>query len=390
MTPTFEAPQSEMDSLSDTEKNFNEFFSRKQGGIHYSGLYLPSSFDQDDGPYALRCREAINSFCANFLDRQEFKKPFSVHTNFVNHHIVNAYAAYDRANCSHYIGITAGAYLKLDLVFSVILACVPVCERIAPLKSPITPRGLLHNINSLDLIESSNLMIYPVEPERQLLSIICSKLALEYMVLHEIGHLANGHANRLCSTTGLDCALGENGGIHDSELSPDERIAMEIFADQSATDWHLWGHDNKCTPIFFNECPYPYQPDFDAEGFLYLYSFVTGVVLHLFKGSGECLNFLSDHGISYPHPEVRFNTMYSTIINATGVDGRDMNDEKTEAIARGIADCVSAVSVILGGKPFANCFSPTNKGHDVLEVQKKVYRKSSEYLSVWKDYSYFR
>lgn len=153
----------------------------------------------------------------------------AIHFDFANTGVVNAFACIYRDQ--YFIGVTKGAVASLALFFERMLSDRRILMQIGNSDGEMEHPPLTYPL--AEALVQDNLANGPNHPTDSMRQDYCKWLtlsALDFLILHELGHIANGHVDRAVAKQ-LSPFIAEFGG---EPLTPEEAIElhlMEIDAD---------------------------------------------------------------------------------------------------------------------------------------------------------------
>lgn len=186
-------------------------------------------------------------------------------------------------NQNHFIGINRGTIATLSLVFNRLLADRNVLEFIGDPSKEKEDLPLLENISRDFIVTTEILPLFlpPQCPVRMVFSNHMTKMAIDFILAHEIGHIISGHVAFSQSKFGLtndELSLIANSEI-ENKLA---RKTMEMDADSWATTILLSSELNRV--VGKNQLPGKEWADFYRRPgmVLTLFTFVVSTIYKLF------------------------------------------------------------------------------------------------------------
>jgi hypothetical protein len=155
--------------------------------------------------YAYRARSFISSA------QKALPKMPPIYFDYLADPEVNA-AAYPKRHGRHIIGVTDGAVCIIRLVFFRMLSDPLVLPEIGSVSQELMNLPVMSDFeaNAEQALRSNYIPVLPKDPSRNLYAGHLVDLALDYLVAHELAHIANGHTEYWCKCTGRP-ALSERG-----------------------------------------------------------------------------------------------------------------------------------------------------------------------------------
>jgi hypothetical protein len=160
--------------------------------------------------------------------------PPPIFIDIVNNDAVNAWAL--REQGTYFIGLYSGAIAVLDLLFYRVLADANLLKGVgdASRERSDLPQLQLLEPDSLRMVEFGAVNLTPHDAVRESHASLLQHLALEFLVIHELCHVTNGHVGLLADTG--SGPIGEAGWVPAGDKAPVFRLAIEWDADACAAN----------------------------------------------------------------------------------------------------------------------------------------------------------
>jgi hypothetical protein len=256
------------------------------------------------------------------MKSQWSKRPLEI--IFLNSRDLNAWAT--KSHNADYVLITIGLVEKIYGTMAGMMSAPSFLRAIGTAPADEPPQSeLAHGFPSMPLLRKelgtdAIQLCWPTDELRVAFAMQLASMALQFTLLHEIGHIFGGHLER-CEQRGITPNIREFGaGGHEECLIPDQ--ILECDADtfaahaQSFVDLHpesdgLWGETYQWNDV----------PGADA-GFI-AHAIAMSVLFRLFdmlEGDGHAPT--GDRPATHPHPAVRSNMAISRSFSLAMSAGR--------------------------------------------------------------------
>lgn len=207
---------------------------------------------------------------------------------------------------NYFIGINKGAIATLSLVFNRLLADKAIFPFIGDINNEKENLPLLENIyiNYEATIDSLPLFYPPQDPVRNIIAEHMTRLALDFLLGHEMTHIIKGHISYLSQEFKVN--VNDELSLHRIEKKRQRTISktMEMDADSFATTMLLSSEINRCTgklPLRGKE----WEDLYSRPGFILLiFSIVISTLFRIF--GDKRLNESTFELEPYPKPRLRF------------------------------------------------------------------------------------
>ena len=380
--------------MDSNQKEFHSHFQTKENGIESGGLYnlvKPAEIAEDVFSNISHIYNHIinsgNRYISTILEKPRYKNNnIKIYLNFIDLDRFNAYAAKSSNIPNQYfIGINIGLLKKVFYLFTKILLNTPnlfefKIENVKFNKSDFQDI-IRQDTRQMPLFLLPNQNKYPMKHQ---VSLICSLMSIDYIILHELAHIFHGHVDRILSTQKGILGLDEAKEIQIKELSTNEIQCMELDADNAGVWWCANSFAGNNTPVLPKNV---YSGLTDTDYFRYL-TFSISTVIHCFKGYNYGLNLFEDE--SHPHPELRFNYMYNALLTfaeINSVNGEIKEDIVENGIKKGVMDFIKLGNVHLDSIAFPVSLNPSNMNvKEIKHTSIKMYEILEEYRNTWKKF----
>lgn len=183
-------------------------------------------------------REQAHGWIKNIQAMESVKGLGTLHFDFVDNLIINA--AVDIRDKMGIVGVLAGGVLLPWDLFVRLLSHPDVVRHIGnPDAEHIGPQhaeGVTQNYGALLQARQSRGPLSPLSPVdgvRRNFASIAAKVAFDFLVTHEIGHIVNGHVGYLFASCGLPYILELQAASSNPPHDPMTRQTLEMDADSA-------------------------------------------------------------------------------------------------------------------------------------------------------------
>jgi len=269
---------------------------RRRGGI-LSTENMPPEFGKSINYVKSRANSLIEHL------RDQIRNLGPIEFDIIDNYAFNAFAT--GHNSEYFIGVNRGTIATLGLVFDRMLADKNVLKFIGDNTIEDDDLPLLDNLTmnfeaTVDMLPRFN---PPKCPTRNYFSKHFSRMALDFIISHEITHIINGHVDMGKSLHNMH--LEEIGMNNDTSIEKGMiSKSFELDADTWATKMLLSSEIRRC----FGENPLPSKEakDFYSRPGMVLmqFSIVLATIFRIF--GDQRLNTVSFETDTYPKPRLRF------------------------------------------------------------------------------------
>ena len=119
----------------------------------------------------------------------------------------------------------------------------------------------------------------------------------------------------------------------------------------------------------------------DEVAYLRILMFSLGTVVHCFGGIQK--RVLASSSDEYPHDEVRYNIMYSLVMNLLAADA---DESLREAVVAGVMEARFACDAHFPSRGFPNSFDPENRTQNVKRVLRAQYDELLRHRDGWRPF----
>jgi len=180
---------------------------------------------------------------------QEYKNEFCpklprVHFDFVKDHRLNAFAFYDPQTKCGFIGIRTGAVGLIYDLFYRIMSHPEVLPNLGNvgverLRQPYCSEGIVDDFSKLSILGNNPggrlAEVFPIDDERKRYAESLALIAIEFFVIHELAHLANGHCEYDNKISSIPLFIEAQSGK--SKVGLMVKQYFEVVADAHASLW---------------------------------------------------------------------------------------------------------------------------------------------------------
>jgi len=295
-------------SAKKSQSSFNQLFETSFGSN--DGLYTIDEYPKYFHDIFGRIREGLKQHA------NDFSKTFDtcIDVDFTRNLSFNAAATQDPQTKVFLIGINHSVVHRLQALTHTIFARTPIFPEFGPYNG----NGQIN----LDTFMKGNLAEVFIEQEppynnRRLAGAnLLFSLGVEYIYLHELAHIMKGHIGRIFSQTEQISMLGQIEQKNIENITGEELQAMEIDADGNAALWCLNFYSQRTSPVLWRNFWEPPAANLDKKFLAKCFLFISGLLIHLFPHERDVVESLPED--TYPHPEIRLNHIYSTLLNTLG------------------------------------------------------------------------
>jgi hypothetical protein len=243
----------------DIEDSFNVLLGRKYGKYMNLAAYKQGGYYQ----YEEEFYQSILDICTGLVEvnLRRYINPPTIHVAFLENSNLGAVVIFDQQTNAYFIGLYFGSIIVLRAFFSTILTSPKVLTWLGDVKKEKSAKIediLLTNINAIGefLDTYPNERVRPNEEVRRDAVEQMTHYAMQFLVMHELGHIVRGHiAYRIANSKGSNTNSMYVDST-DEELMPQrqtniEAQALECDADAFAafhgvaTSYQIVGADNE-------------------------------------------------------------------------------------------------------------------------------------------------
>lgn len=242
------------------------------------------------------------------MNTQWANRPLDV--TFVRNHDVNAFAT--KGERADHIVITLGAVQAIFGTMCALMASPSFLPEIGDVSKEEELQGPFpHGFPPMPLLQG-NLppdpsAVYHPRDARMAFALQLSEDALQFLVLHELGHILGGHLE-VREARGLSPKLFEIGQYNSGPIGPELRQVLEYDADMFATHAQSFlAMQPEVAELLQNTFEWSNVSPEDAG--VIMYTVAVSVLFRLLEADGPAPQ--AEPEIEYPHPAVRSNLVIS-------------------------------------------------------------------------------
>jgi len=290
--------------MNNQENLFNECFSKSGGRFNYEETHYNGDF--------VSAKHIMNSMIG--FVRNKYSNLPEIHLDFIDNPSLNAAAALYKG--SYYIGINAGTFFLIADLFMKVMSCKSVFPEIGDILLEIDEeKKISASLTFSGLFYNSDIGTAFSEPRDKLRLEHCyyyQSITLEYLVLHELGHIIRGHVGYIDSIRkGAQWSELEYESESNNNLPPSISQTFEMDADSFATNWAFL----KLNRIINSKDLKKYrQPDYFGQDWLFAsehWSFAIYLFFRLFNFNQ--LDFEESKKKSHPPSSIRMIMILNNI-----------------------------------------------------------------------------
>lgn len=298
--------------------------------------------EKRDPTYLLFCRD-IGLEIINHM-KKSYSLP-DIHLDFIDNDKSFNAVAFKREK-SYFIGINTETVNRLHIFFKYIMSFPEVLSSIGNSKNEIAPKNIdLNNFNRI--IEPKDK--FRMDYSEQLLN-----SALQFLILHELGHIINGHVDLIEEWSGIPFISEMADTAEKSDISKLDFQTLEFDADSFATNIGL--------QIIFiqyktkEQLQEHVQPFFKSlEDAIFLWSFSTYAIFRFLDTNKYDFNGLDNY--LHPYPGIRqhsvLDNIYSILEDSEYLQEFDLNKSdynlKHRGFLKGAIELENAIKIIKKG-----------------------------------------